>query len=290
MSPGPDLGPGPEGARPPAENAPIALDGLAYGIDFLDAVLVFHLGDARLHATWVRPDAGLRPEDIVGTLRDAYRVCQFAARRIAGGTDRRGERVDPLITIELPHRVALLRRIRSHVVACLFETALPLGMARLVASRLAAALEPELPLTEDLGAPVVPAAPMGVRMPPVAPLADAALAQLGAPLIVPRVNEVPGDDAHERGPSTISFGSRRRSLPPARATPSEQGRTRSLLAYLEAHAPEPHVVRTRLALRAGIGLVALDHPETLGPEAIVLIETAVEDILGLDRAELARIT
>jgi hypothetical protein len=274
----------PEGPRLPGENAPIALDGLAYGIDYLDAILVFHLGDARLHASWVRPDAGLRVEDAVGTLRDAYRVCQFAARRIAGGTDRRGERVDPVITIELPHRTALLRRIRSHVVACLFEAAMPLGMARLVASRIGDALDPELPLTEEAAAP--PALPaLGVRIPPVAPLPS-----LSAALPVPRVVEAP-DDASDRSPATLSFGaSRRRSLPPARATPSEQGRTRSLLAYLEAHAPEPHVVRTRLALRAGIGLVALEHPETLGPEAIVLIETAVEDILGAGRAELARIT
>ena len=277
----------PEGPGLPDENAPIALDGLAYGIDYLDAILVFHLGDARLHASWVRPDAGLRAEDAVGTLRDAYRVCQFAARRIAGGTDRRGERVDPVITIELPHRTALLRRIRSHVVACLFEAAMPLGMARLVASRIGDALDPELPLTEEAAAP--PALPaLGVRVPPIAPLPPTSAAS-PVPRIA-RVVDAPGDDAEARGPSTLSFGaSRRRSLPPARATPSEQGRTRSLLAYLEAHAPEPHVVRTRLALRAGIGLVALDHPETLGADAIVLIETAVEDILGQGRAELARI-
>jgi hypothetical protein len=276
----------PEGTHLPVDVAPIALDGLAYGIDYLDAILVFHLGDARLHASWVRPDAGLRPEDAVGTLRDAYRVCQFAARRIAGGTDRRGERVDPVISIELPHRVALLRRIRSHIVACLFDTTMPLGMARLIAARIGNALDPELPLTEDAASPA--AAPAAfVRVPPLAPINAAATTALH----LPRVNEATTDDASDRGPSTLAFGaSRRRSLPPARATPSEQGRTRSLLAYLEANAPEPHVVRTRLALRAGISLVALDHPETLGPEAIVLIETAVEDILGQGRAELARIT
>ncbi len=278
------MSPEPEGPCLPGENAPIALDGLAYGIDYLDTILVFHLGDARLHASWVRPDAGLRAEDVVGTLRDAYRVCQFAARRIAGGTDRRGERVDPVITIELSHRTALLRRIRSHVVACLFEAAMPLGMARLIASRIGDALEPELPHTDDAAAPAAPA--LGLRIPPAAPLP----AVSATSLLVPRVNHAASDDASDGGPTTIAFGARRRSLPPARATPSEQGRTRSLLAYLEAHAPEPHVVRTRLALRAGIGLVALEHPETLGPEAIVLIETAVEDILGAGRAELARIT
>ena len=279
------MSPDREGPRLPGENAPIALDGLAYGIDYLDAILVFHLVDARLHASWVRPDAGLRPEDAVGTLRDAYRVCQFAARRIAGSTDRRGERVDPVITLELPHRTAQLRCIRSHVVACLFDAAMPLGMARLIASRIGDALEPELPLTDDAAPPAARA--LGVRVPPLAPLPAAT----AAALVVPRVNEAPSDDGSDRGPSTLAFGAnRRRSLPPARATPTEQGRTRSLLAYLEAHAPEPHVVRTRLALRTGLGLVALDHPETLGPEGIVLIETAVEDILGQGRAELARIT
>ena len=104
-----------------------------------------------------------------------------------------------------------------------------------------------------------------------------------------RIGESSGDEALERGPATLAFGARRRSFPPARATPNEQTWTRELLAYLEAHAPEPHMVRTRLALRAGIGLIALEHPETLGPEAIVLIETAVEDILGRRYAELGRI-
>ncbi len=279
------MSPGAEGARPPAEKAPIALDGLAYGIDLLDAILVFHLGDARVHAAWVRPSAGLRPEDIVGSLRDAYRVCQLAARRMAGGADRRGARVDALISIELPHRVALLRRVRSHVVASLFDTAMPLGMARLIAARFVAALEPELPLAEDAGA-VTLAPSFSGHAPPPAPIPDALL----VPQLAPRFSEPAPDDALDRGPSTLAFGADRRSLPPARATVSEQARIRGLLAYLEAHAPEPHIVRTRLALRAGISLFALDHPETLGPEAIVLIETAVQDILGHGRAELARIT
>jgi hypothetical protein len=90
-------------------------------------------------------------------------------------------------------------------------------------------------------------------------------------------------------PHTLTFGSQlpRRSRPPP--PPSELDRVSRLLAYLEAHAPEPHVVRYRLALRAGLTLAALDRPSALGPEAIVLIETAVQDILGIDRAELRRI-
>ena len=50
---------------------PIALDGLVYGIDLLDALLVLHLGDAHLYALWVRPDTGLRADDLATPLRDA---------------------------------------------------------------------------------------------------------------------------------------------------------------------------------------------------------------------------
>ncbi len=89
-------------------------------------------------------------------------------------------------------------------------------------------------------------------------------------------------------PQTLTFGSAlpRRSVPPP---PAELDRVSRLLAHLEAHAPEPHVVRHRVALRAGLTLAALDRPEALGPEAIVLVETAMQDILGIDRAELRRI-
>jgi hypothetical protein len=95
--------------------------------------------------------------------------------------------------------------------------------------------------------------------------------------------------AEDPSPNTLTFGSAlpRRSRPPP--PPAELDRVSRLLAYLESHAPEPHVVKNRLALRAGLTLAALERPEALAPEAIVLIETAVQDILGIDRAELRRI-
>jgi hypothetical protein len=70
----------------------------------------------------------------------------------------------------------------------------------------------------------------------------------------------------------------------------EVDRTRRLLALLEARAPEPHVARLRVALRAGLTPVALEHLEALGADATLLIEAAVEDILGLDRAALRGLT
>jgi hypothetical protein len=249
---------------------PIALDGLAYGIDLLDALLVFHLGDAHVHALWVRPDGGVRADEVVTTLRDAYRVGQFASKRLAGAASPRTEAPAPLLTIELPQRTALLRRIRAYVVTCIFDAAMPLGMARLIAGRLTAAIEPELPLGQET-------ADTGPRSRVVVPV----------PATVPGVNV--RTPAEESAPHTLTFGSSlpRRSHPPP--PPTELDRVSRLLAYLEAHAPEPHVVRHRLALRAGLTLAALDRPEALGPEAVVLIETAVQDILGIDRAELRRI-
>jgi hypothetical protein len=268
--PAPDAEPKP--SPPEGPDAPVALDGLVYGIDLLDALLVLHLGDAHLYASWVRPESGLRPDDVVTTLRDTYRVAQFTAKRLTGGEGRRGEAPAPVLTLELAQRTALLRRIRSYVVATIFDGAMPLGMARMISARLAAALEPELPLGH------VPAEPQKPRI---------AVPALADPVV--------RDAEHKRGgdseaPHTLTFGSGlpRRSRPPPPRAP-EADRVSRLLAYLETHAPEPHVVKFRLALRAGLTLSALEHPEALGPEAMILIETAVQDILGIDRAELRRI-
>jgi hypothetical protein len=266
---------------------PIALDGLAYGIDLLDALLVFHLGDAHVHALWVRPDGGVRPDDVVTTLRDAYRVGQFASKRLSGGGSPRSEAPAPLITLELPQRTAMLRRIRAFVVASIFDAAMPIGMARLIAARLAAALEPELPLGQEAAGP--PSTAVALPMPSPGPAAlPAASARVVVP-VPPAAAGVAVRAASEHPPQTLTFGSSlpRRSRPPP--PPAELDRVSRPCAYLDAHAPEPHVVRVRLALRAGITLAALDRPEALGPEAIVLIETAVQDILGIDRAELRRI-
>jgi hypothetical protein len=267
----------------PAPEGPIALDGLVYGIDLLDALLVVHLGDANLYASWVRPACGIRTDEMVTTLRDAYRVAQFTARRLNGTVDRRGEAPSPVLTLELPARLAILRRIRVYAVAAIFDGAMPLGMARLISGRLAVALEPELPLTQEIAEPPRPR-PL-VHLP-----APAAPAEGAAPVSIPVPLLRSSDDHPDRAPHTLSFGSNlpRRSHPPP-PRPPEADRVSALIAYLEAHAPEPHVVKYRLALRAGLTLRALENPEALGPEAMVLIETAVQDILGIDRAELRRI-
>lgn len=253
-----------EGDPPSTESTPtsgpIPLDALVYGIDLLDAVLVIHLGDASIYAAWVRPDLGTPATDMAMSLRDSYRVTQLAARRIA--PDPRDQKLgaSPLVTMELPLRTAIVRRLRAYIVACLFDATAPLGMARLIASRLADVIEPELPLDADRAR------------------ADQARAPIGAGLDHP--------------PITLSFGRGRSQRPPPappRAAPSDQGRPQLLLAYYDARAPHPHIARHRLALRAGVTPAALDAPDDLAPDALVLIEAAVEDLLGLDRAALRRI-
>ncbi|WP_438015686.1 hypothetical protein WMF18_33150 [Sorangium sp. So ce315] len=278
--------------------APIALDSIGYGVAGLDAIVVFHLSDARVHASFVREGAALSPADAAAGLRDAYLGSQLAAQRLAperegqarssrargarssskppGSQGRADELLDPVVTLELSGRTVLLRRVRACVVASLFDTTMPLGMARLVAQRLAAALAPELPLEEPTGEML--SDPPGFFEDP-----------LSADTVDDLVRGV-ARSAPPRG-SSSSIPSRRSggTPPPAEPPSAEVARTERLLALLEARAPEPHVARLRLALRAGLTPLALEHPGGLGAEAVVLIETAVADILGLERAALRRL-
>jgi hypothetical protein len=285
-----------EGTREGPEG-PIALDGLAVGIDLLDAVLVFHLGDAHVHAQWVRPDGGVRPDEVVTTLRDAYRVGQFAGKRLAGASAAKADAPAPLLTIELTQRTALLRRVRAYVVACIYDAAMPLGMARLIAERIVAAVSPELPREDMLAESVRARVPLPARTPD--PVVRASVAESTPDRVAPAGAAPRHTPGSAPPPNTLNFGTGRPksdtpkpplgALPRRSRPPAEMDRLSRLIAYLEAHAPEPHVVRHRLALRAGLTLAALERPATLGPEAVVLIETAVQDILGIDRAELRRI-
>jgi hypothetical protein len=272
-------------------NAPIALDGLAFGIDHLDAIVVFYIGDARVHASWVRADAGFTPPGVATALRDAYRACHGTLRAI----DPAVEQADPLVTLETAGRVILLSRVKSSIVGALFDAQMPLGMARLMARRIATAVSPELPDMSSGEEPVIPIAPRPITAPP--PLAGDGPSALKNPdergtrtLSFPGFGRtggsVPPPPAGAGGSSTSTIRWSPSRPPPPRMTLTEEGHARRLLTYLESRAPEPHVARLRVALRAGLTPVALDHPEALGADAMVLLETAVEEILGVDRAEL----
>jgi hypothetical protein len=242
-----------------AATGPVPLDGLAYGIEYLDAIIVFYAGDAHVHAAWVRPETGFTAEEMSARLRDAYRACHAAARALethSVAVSPTATLSDAFVTLETPARITFLRRVRGYVVAVAFDAAVPLGMARMLAGRLAATIGPELP-------------------------------REGSASDTPR----PADDAEGDGAKTLAVVPRPRTTrtsrpPPPRPTSSELDRARRLLQYAEEHAVDAHVVRQRIALRAGLTPLALEHPEALGTDAILLIENAVADILGLDQAAL----
>jgi hypothetical protein len=292
--------------------APILLDGLAYGIDPLDAILVFHTGDGHLFAAWVRAGAGFGAEEASESLWLAYRACLGVQGRLAASPRfaERGEAPPMSLTLEMASRVVMVQRARAYAAACLFEPSMPLGMARLVTTRIAAMLEPELPFPMSLPTVASTAAattesllppteerPTRIEVPPLSTPTD----MLARAAIADEPTEE-RPSAHEEpiepGPKTLDFPSTGAAVvrkgsshpPPVRATPAEVDRVKRVLEFLEVHAPEPHVAHLRVALRAGLTPLALAHPETLGPNALVLIETAVEDILGADLSDLGPIS
>jgi hypothetical protein len=247
-----DLGPR-QTARPTSDPSPaLVLDGFTHGIEPLDGLVVFSLVDGSVHGAWVRPDAGFEAGEVAAALREAYRASIQAARRLAtlpGGQAERRQAGEPIVTIETPAHVALLKRVRAFVVACLFDASMPLGMARLCAARLARSLEPELPLA-DLNRLTLPP-PAGTR--------------------------------GSRPPHSIRMTMPRKA---PHASPADVEHVRQVIAYAEAHLPDPHTVRLRLSLRSHTPRLALDHPETMAAEAVLRIETAVLDMLAIDREQL----
>lgn len=248
-----DVEPLPE--EPADTQGPIPLDGFAHGIDPLDGLVVFSLSDGTVFGSWVRRDAGFSAEDVASTMREAYRTCLQASRKLAifaAAAHERGQVSEPIVTIETLARTALLKRIRAYVVACLFDASMPLGMARLCAARLSSQLEPELPLTEleRLTLPPPRGATNASRPPPPS-------MRLSIPLKAPH------------------------------ASPQEVERARRVIAYAEANLPDAHTVRLRLALRAHTSRLSIDHPETMASDAILRIETAALEMLGIDRDQLS---
>ena len=250
-----DVAPLPQRETSIAPSTPIALDGFAHGIDALDGLVVLSLSDGVVFGSWVRPDSGFTAEDVAPTLREAYRACLQASRKLAifaAAASDRAQVGEPIVTIETLARTALLKRIRAFVVACLFDASMPLGMARLCAARLSAALEPELPLT-DLERLTLPPPRLSAGAPSRPPPPNM---RLSIPLRAPH------------------------------ASPAEIERVRKVIAYAEANLPDAHTVRLRLALRANTSRLSLDRPETLASEAALRVENAAVEMLGLDPDQL----
>jgi len=317
------------------DSGPILLDGLAYGIDPLNAILIVHAADGRLYASWVGAGAGFGAEEAAESLWIMFRSGQALAGKLAPNA-RAAEREPSkmFLTLEIASRVVMVQRARAYAVACFFEPSMPLGMARLVATRITDALEPDLPLalvlpsvattaaattdslvppTEDPSSKAAASSPVSTMPAPTEPgpmiitteSPRAVLPTLAALAAARTESEGPAIDriivagspeqallqqAPKGPPKTLAFPSLgaaviRAATPPAplvRASQAEIERVKRVLQHLEENAPDPHVAHLRVALRAGLTPLALANPETLGPNTLVLIETAVEDILGSD--------
>jgi hypothetical protein len=226
------------------------LAAIADSVDHLDAIVGFHLGDARVHLAWARDGVDFAANDVALKLREAYRASESVLRIMGWETSSAEGLADPQLLIEAPKGYCLVRRMGDNAIAIVFGAAAPLGMARLMASRIVRRLSTEqlFGRAELVDAPVA--------------AADAPVRTLAYPPLAP---------------------------PPVARRSAEAERTARVLAYAEAHAAEPHVARLRIALKAGLTPLALEHVDALSPEAIVLIETAVEDLLGVSLADIRRL-
>jgi hypothetical protein len=303
----------PGSAGPPIHDSVIALDGLAYGIDQLDGLIVFHLGDGHLHAAWVPPGSGFRAEEIARNLRDVYRASMGTSNSLSSPSSSADMSEAPglFLTIEMRSRTVMIKRSRAFGVACLFDASMPLGMARLVAMRLVSTIEPELPIVsippEAITEPrpqvsaarpapsqpvIEPAPPLPLPL-PLPTLAAALAPTLAPPAPPPDARRTYPEVDRDLPPRTLDFPSTGAAIvqraipePPARATNAEVDRFRRALDYLRQHAPEPHVAHLRVALRAGIPPIALERPDALAANKMALVEAAVEEILGVDLSDL----
>jgi len=270
-----------KGAAPKAAQGAsgTSIEALAASIDGVEAIVAFHLADAKILAAFIRPGSGFSANGIAASLREVYKISQVHARRldflspVPNVDSDDGDLSDPLVMLEMPGRYITLRRVASHVVVAFFDGRIPLGFVRLNAARIVSALRPQIPAET-----VTP--PSGVAAVSVPPPTMQVVAS------VPKIEEPEEPPARTLAFPTGGAVVVRSSRPPPRGTKVEIDRATKLLAYLDAHAPDPHVVRLRVSLRAGIKPLALDHPESLGADAMVLLETAAEDILCIDRAEL----
>lgn len=280
----------------------LSLDSLAIGVDHLEAVVVTHVRVPTPFAWWIRR----------GTSRDATVIGRSAQLFTIASRDGAvtGEELVTL-TIESKSTLMIVNSVRNFGVAVVFAREAPLGFARMAAKQIVLTLEHDLPY--ELAEPVVPAA----EPPPSAPQRHAS-----APPPEPARVPVPAAAPSDRGARThgvaepaivhpLPVASRPTvpgSVPPAVTVAAEVdfesdsgpdtspprsaigNRVRMILLHLERTAVDGHISRMRVALRSGLGLEALVYPDDLPSEALLVIETAAEDILGVEHGKLGELS
>jgi len=239
-----------------AESA-MVLDGLAVGVDHLEAIVVFFLSVSHAYASWVRPGVDLRPPRIATAMREAYVAAEQALVAIDGEPQIRTE--SPSLTLETQGRLVFVHRVRLFGVAVCFERDAPLGFARMASRQLVRTLEQELPYPQD-----------------------------DANVIVVSQNKPTMPGTHTKTQPQLDFDpdAGPDTHPPRHVVGD---RVRQLLRHLEENAPDPHIVRLRVALRTGLGFEAIQNPDVLTPDALLLVESAAEDILGAAHGTLTEV-
>jgi len=165
----------------------------------------------------------------------------------------------PSLTLETQGRLVFVHRVRLFGVAVCFERDAPLGFARMASRQLVRTLEQELPYPQD-----------------------------DANVIVVSQNKPTMPGTHTKTQPQLDFDpdAGPDTHPPRHVVGD---RVRQLLRHLEENAPDPHIVRLRVALRTGLGFEAIQNPDVLTPDALLLVESAAEDILGAAHGTLTEV-
>lgn len=349
-----------------AENA-IPLDGLAAGVDYLEALVVFLIAPAMTYASWVRPSTPLSAGAMGRAYAEALGAAANASRRIESATP--GAAPIPRsvsLTIEDDRHTAILHQVRAFGVAIVFERQSPLGLARAHSHRIVRTLEHELPYGDVSGIRVQPPPPVAVITPSPSMAPTVSVPALVPPAPLPLQPQQTASELEERGPDTtdsIAEGGRAGSRGPdaqrfgrqvdldeppmsganpekpaivipvavaspivsradgssalpegperaptwasepprampepppivsvAPSSPAESTRARALgiVRYVEGASPEPHIAVLRLALRSGLGLDRIRDLGALTTEQLMLLESAAEEMFGLERGQVRK--
>lgn len=191
-----------------AENA-IPLEGLAAGVDYLEAIVVFLIAPAMTYASWVRPSTPLSAGAMGRAYAEALGACANAACRIESATPAATPIGRPVsLTIEDERHTAIVQQVRAFGVAIVFERQAPLGLARAHSHKIVRTLEHELPYGDVSGIRVQPPAPVTViaPSPSMAPTVSVpALVQRsdGAAIVPPPLQTQQAEgEVEERAPDT----------------------------------------------------------------------------------------
>ena len=192
-----------------AENA-IPLDGLAAGVDYLEAIVVFLIAPAMTYASWVRPSTPLSAGAMGRAYAEALGACASAARRIETASPGAHAHIPRTVsaTIEDDRHTAILQQVRSFGIALVFERQAPLGLARAHAHKILRTLEHELPYGEVSGVRVQPPPSVAVltSSPSMAPTVSVPALVPPAPQTESELEERGPDTTDSRGGASLSRG------------------------------------------------------------------------------------